>query len=462
MLETRSSTWFITATVVTAVFTDIFLYAVIVPVFPFSLVDRIGVAEDKVQHWMSILLSVYGAALLVSAPIFGYISDQTSNRRAPLLIGMIVLGGSTVMLCLARNLALLIIGRLLQGASAGVVWVVGLALLAETVGKKNAGQAMGYVGIGYSLAALLGPLLGGIVYDKAGYYAVFAMSFGMIGLDIILRLLLVEKKIAKRWIPEDVVEDVVADEITSGSAKAHQFNVLVPDHADEETGVAVVEKKLLPMLVLLKSKRMQATFWASTAGAMTLTAFDVTLPLFVEETFHWDSFGAGLVFLSLLVAAFFQPVTGWAVDNYGPRWIATAGLLIVIPPFVCLRFVTYNSMSQKVLLCALLFFIGLGISLTLAAAMAEFTYICAEKEKRKPGSMGKGGAYAQSYSLFNISWAFGSLVGSFWAGGVKQRAGFGTMGWSFALLCGVIALPTAIYCGGSILEKRRRDEQVEQ
>lgn len=115
LLEFRSSTWFITATVCTAVFTDIFLYAVIVPVFPFSLVRRIGVAEEDVQHWLSVLLSVYGAALLVAAPIFGWVSDRINSRRGILLCGMIVLGAATVILCLAKNLPLLIIGRLLQG-----------------------------------------------------------------------------------------------------------------------------------------------------------------------------------------------------------------------------------------------------------------------------------------------------------------------------------------------------------
>lgn len=93
LLELRSSTWYITATVSTAVFTDIFLYAVIVPVFPFSLHDRLDVAESDVQHWLSVLLSVYGAALVVAAPFFGWLSDRIDNRREVLLGGMIVLGG---------------------------------------------------------------------------------------------------------------------------------------------------------------------------------------------------------------------------------------------------------------------------------------------------------------------------------------------------------------------------------
>lgn len=71
--------------------------------------------EADVQHWLSILLSVYGAALLVFAPLFGWISDRINSRRGLLLAGMLVLGGATVILCLARSLPLLIVGRTLQG-----------------------------------------------------------------------------------------------------------------------------------------------------------------------------------------------------------------------------------------------------------------------------------------------------------------------------------------------------------
>lgn len=468
-LELRSSTWFITSTVCTAVFTDIFLYAVIVPVFPFSLVERIGVHEDDVQHWLSVLLSVYGAALLVSAPIFGWLSDRIELRQTPLLAGMIVLGGSTVMLCLAKNIALLVVGRVLQGASAGVVWVVGLALLADTIGKEHAGQAMGFVAMAYSMAALLAPLLGGIVYEEAGYYAVFAMAFGMIALDIVLRLMLIEKKKARKWLKEEPVEMQRPESARTQDAEDKKVAAAIApteQPAPEDTNATLaqttstIEKKLPPMLILLKSRRMQATFWASTIAALILTSFDTTLPLFVEETFHWTSLGAGLIFLAPLAPSFIQPIYGRAIDKYGARWPAGVGLLICVPPFVCLRFVRSDSMQQKVLLCALLAVVGLGVALTLAATMAEFTYIAAEKERRQPGSMGRGGAYAQSYGLFNVSWALGSLVGAYWAGGVRQAAGFGAMGWSLSLLCGVFCVPTVMYVGGSVFERKKNEKEA--
>lgn len=94
---------------------------------------------------------------------------------------------------------MLVIGRLLQGISAAVVWAVGLALLVDTVGKDEIGKSMGIISVATSAAVFLAPLLGGIVYDRGGYYAgrsefrklaaslgrltfvtVFAMAFGLV------------------------------------------------------------------------------------------------------------------------------------------------------------------------------------------------------------------------------------------------------------------------------------------
>ena len=363
------------------------------------------------------------------------------------------------MLCLAKSLPLLIVGRVLQGAAAGVVWVVALAMLADTVGQENAGRAMGYVGLAYSASALIAPLLGGVVYAKSGYYAVFAMTFGMMGLDISLRLLLVEKKAARKWLVDmdqdaapasDAAHEVNLEKNESMNVASTDGTNLDSTLAQHESLPTPIKKKLPPMLILLKSRRMQATFWATTITAMMLTGFDTTLPLFVEQTFGWNSLGAGLIFLAPLSASFFQPLYGWLVDREGPRYIAFAGLVICVPPWICLRFVTNDSMSHKVLFCFLLFAIGFGSSLTMASGMAEFTYVCAEKEQKTPGSMGKGGAYAQSYALFNVTWALGSLIGAYLAGGIRQNAGWSTMTWTFALFCGVFSIPTLLWMDGWI------------
>jgi hypothetical protein len=53
--------------------------------------------------------------------------------------------------------------------------------------------------------------------------------------------------------------------------------------------------------------------------------------------------------------------------------------------WILLRLVTHNTLSQKVLFSALLFLIGLGLTLVLPPLMAEITYVVEAKEREKPG-----------------------------------------------------------------------------
>ncbi|KAI4862950.1 major facilitator superfamily domain-containing protein [Hypoxylon rubiginosum] len=195
LLSIRSSTTLIVLTVNLAIFTDIFYYALIIPVIPFSLTVQVGIEEDQVQRWTSILLACYSVALFAGSPLAGLYADHSSSRRWPLLIGLIALAASTFLLCFGNSIGLLVLGRLLQGFSAAIVWSVGCALLVDTM-DTAAGVAMGYIGISMSVGLLIAPVIGGAVYSAAGYYAVYYIAFGVVAIDILLRLFMIEKKVA--------------------------------------------------------------------------------------------------------------------------------------------------------------------------------------------------------------------------------------------------------------------------
>lgn len=123
-LEARSSPTFVTATVAVAIFTDIFLYAVVVPVVPFALGTRAHVPERRIQHWVSVLVAIYGAGCVAASPVCGWFADRARSRRLPLLLGLLALAGATLMLNVGSTIAVWVVGRTLQGISAAVVWTV--------------------------------------------------------------------------------------------------------------------------------------------------------------------------------------------------------------------------------------------------------------------------------------------------------------------------------------------------
>lgn len=92
-----------------------------------------------------------------------------------------------------------------------MLWVMCLALLTDTVGKAGIGQAVGIIGIPMSVGPIVGPLLGGVIYAHGGYHAVFGLMFTMLAMDAVLRLLMIEKRVAQKWLEAGAVQPDTTD-----------------------------------------------------------------------------------------------------------------------------------------------------------------------------------------------------------------------------------------------------------
>ena len=166
-LKWRASSLFIVSTVGIGLFTDLFLYGIVVPILPFLLVDRVHVSHDKIQVYTSGLLAAYAGASVVFSPVAGIIADQYSkSRQLPFLLGLIALLAATLMLCVGQTIPVLVIARILQGVSAAVVWTIGLALVLDTVGPEKLGTTIGSIFGFISIGELAAPVIGGTVYSK--------------------------------------------------------------------------------------------------------------------------------------------------------------------------------------------------------------------------------------------------------------------------------------------------------
>lgn len=481
-LYKRSSRWFTITVVSFSIFTDLFLYSLVVPVLPFALSQRAGVASQDVQHWVSILLTVYGVSLLVGSPIAGYLSDRMKTRSSSFLSGLLVLLGATLMFCFARSIALLLVARILQGLSAAVVWTVAVTILSDRVGAKGTGAAMGWAMLGRTSSVILGPVLGGVVYAGAGYYAVFSMAFACMAVDVALRLLLVDARTARKWDPkigpddQDEPETGVSEDpekqnggtsskpapdsalpacamlqnegITRDLVPSEHAQQPQPQHGKQRNLYRRTLFRLPPAFTLLLTPRFFLAMWGCVFQAMIITGLDAVIPLFVSKTFHWTSSGAGLLFLAFVIPSVITPIVGHLSDRHGPKLYATLGYVLMVPPLVLLRLVVHNTLQQKVLLGALLAWMGLASACFEIPVWVEIVVIAEMKGSEDPELFGEKGAIGQAYGLANMGWALGAVLGPVWAGFVYQSAGWGTMGWTLALLCAVSAVPTAILTGG--------------
>lgn len=92
-------------------------------------------------------MGLHDPHMLTLLAIWGWYADRHSSRRLPFLLGLVIIAAATIMIWLSRTIALQLVGRVLQGLAAAIVWVTGLAMIADRVGEAEIGQYVGYLGI---------------------------------------------------------------------------------------------------------------------------------------------------------------------------------------------------------------------------------------------------------------------------------------------------------------------------
>ncbi|KAL4871905.1 major facilitator superfamily domain-containing protein [Aspergillus spectabilis] len=472
LLRYRSSTVFIIATVWISSFTDYFLYAMVVPVLPTALSERANVPFKDREYWVSVLLMSEAAASFVCCPLFGYIVDVAPTRRLPYVLGLIFLGASMGLLAAARSTAMFVIARLLQGGATAMVAVAGFALLTDSVPLEKLGQTIGYQGSAIALGFMLGPLLGGVVYAAAGYETVIGMAFALVGVDLIMRVAVIEKRVAAKWIEASSSESPIltaraesgyntfTDSTRSRDIGADSQSEVTNGHIQHEQEQ---QRKAPTILHIAKQPRVVISSFGLLVQGLLFSAFDATIPIFVENIFNWSPLGAGLAFLPSALTALLAPFFGYLSDTYGPRLPTFASFILLPFPLLAMSLISENKTSHIALLLTLLTFVGLLINLATPALYVETQDVLESlqaqsvfqtpdtdttqhthtQSHRQPTTgisnpalqIRKAEGIAQAFGIQTMAQFLGMFLGSLWGGFVEWRFGWAVMVFSLGGLC---------------------------
>ncbi len=137
-------------------------------------------------------LSAYLAAFALMNLFHGALADSFGRR--PVVLGGLVVFTLASMLCaLAPDLPTLLLGRALQGASAGVGMVVTRALVRDLFDAADAQRMLSQVTLFFGIAPAIAPLFGALLLHAAGWHAIFWM-LALLGAALALAM--------GRWLPE--------------------------------------------------------------------------------------------------------------------------------------------------------------------------------------------------------------------------------------------------------------------
>ena len=257
----------------------------------------------------------------------------------------------------------------------GLVWTSGLGLLTDVFGHDKYGEAVGYALTAVSIGTTAAPLLGGVVYAHSGYSAVSAMNIGTVAVSVVLAVLMVEPKPQSGCEASASSARINSGVSGPGAMTAPEDVRPMARERKEPTGLADERSALIQKdfggssmaswrvyFLLLRSGRVLSAMGGLFMYAFVTVSFEAMIPLFVKQTFEWDSRRAALIFLCWIVPGFLGPLAGKASDRWRSPWIPIGGFLFTVPPLLLMRLVTENTALHQVLLCVLLTLVGKCLS----------------------------------------------------------------------------------------------------
>ena len=132
---------------------DLMGAAMVFPLIPFY-----ALRFDASPTMIGLILSSFSLAQLVSAPIWGRVSDRY-GRRPALLIGLAGLGLGYVIVGFATSMWVLLLARVVQGLGGGTTGVT-QAYVADTVRPEDRARSLGWLSAGTNVGTALGPAIG--------------------------------------------------------------------------------------------------------------------------------------------------------------------------------------------------------------------------------------------------------------------------------------------------------------
>lgn len=142
--------------VVSIVLVDLLGFSLVMPLLP-----RFAQEYEFSATQIGLLLAAFPMCQLVSGPILGRLSDRY-GRRPLLVISQLGTAISFVILGLSHNFTVMLLARMLDGASGGNI-LVAQAYVADVTKPENRARGLGLIGAAFGVGFVLGPLLGGLL-----------------------------------------------------------------------------------------------------------------------------------------------------------------------------------------------------------------------------------------------------------------------------------------------------------
>lgn len=149
------------AFVLVTVLLDVLSFGVVIPVFPRLFENFLGGDAAKAAALIGVLGTVWAAIQFFVSPVLGALSDRY-GRRPVILLSNLGTGFDFLIMALAPNIAWLVIGRVLNAATAAS-FAAANAYVADVTTPEARAKSYGFMGAAFGLGFIVGPAIGGFL-----------------------------------------------------------------------------------------------------------------------------------------------------------------------------------------------------------------------------------------------------------------------------------------------------------
>jgi EmrB/QacA subfamily drug resistance transporter len=132
----------------------------------------VGRAFGTTQSELAWTLTAYVLPYAVSILAVGRLGDGFGHRKV-MVVGAILFGVGSIVSAIAPAYPVLLAGRFLQGLGGSALLTIGLAIVSANFSGAARGRALGFYFAAGASAAVVGPIVGGLLTSVAGWSAIF-------------------------------------------------------------------------------------------------------------------------------------------------------------------------------------------------------------------------------------------------------------------------------------------------
>lgn len=315
-------------------FVTVLNQTVVAPALP-SIMSEMSV-DAAVAQWLTTGFTLVNAIMV---PITAFLTDRFTTRRL-FLASMVLFTAGTALAAWGPNFPVLLAGRLVQAAGAGILMPLVMTVLMWTFPVDRRGTAMGVFGIVIAFAPAAGPTVAGIIIDQANWHVMFWIIAVLCAAVIVFAAFALERGGETN---KDVKLDVISVALSTlgfggllyGLSAIGSYGVT----ADSAGGVIIgvialafffrrqlrMEQPMLQVRVLTNRRFLIAAIIVMLVQG-ALLAGGILIPILLQSYMGFSATTSGLVLLpGAIVMGAMGPVAGRLFDKHGPRVLAIIG-----------------------------------------------------------------------------------------------------------------------------------------